>query len=105
MTDRQEGAAYIDDGRCAICNNVTLKTYIHGVSNEEEAFVCGDCMVDLHKATHTKLTTLQRVGILEAKTERIESKVDRQNPILQAILAVVLTVTGFLAGIVVALQI
>lgn len=103
MVNEPEGAIYIEDGRCAICDSVTIRPGVENVSNKEEAFVCGDCMVDLHKATHTKLTVLQRIGNLEVKSERIESKVDSKYPILQAILAVVLTLTGFLAGIVVML--
>ena len=70
---------YLEDGNCAICNKPTLRAGMEKIDQargNKEPFICADCLVDLHRASHTKLTILQRITHLEARAERIEGKID-----------------------------
>ena len=92
---------YLEDGNCAICNKPTVRAGMERVDlarDDKEPFICADCLVDLHKASHTKLTVLQRIGLLEAKAERIESKVDTRAMILNLAFTIALAGLAFLAG-------
>ena len=78
-TPENGGGIFVQYDKCAICSQLTSRATTEEVMSsrdEQEPLICGECLVDLHHASHTKLTVLQRLGVLEAKTERVESKVD-----------------------------
>jgi hypothetical protein len=55
-------------------------------------------LLDLHRAAYTRLTTIERLGRVEARMTNIEGKQSITVTVLQVILSVALLVVGLLAG-------
>ena len=94
---------------CAICGKPTTKTVIPSVDKariaqvtDKEPSVCNKCMVDLRGDMVTELEVRRQLTSLEAKIHGVESKLENRLVtrvwFLGVVLAIVLTITGFLAG-------
>ena len=68
----EAGKAYFVDDNCEICGEPTVKPALGDVEaarQTPEPFICGVCLVDLHRAGRTRLTDLQRLATLETKVD------------------------------------
>ena len=101
-TPENGGGIFVQYDKCAICSQLTSRATTEEVMSsrdEQEPLICGECLVDLHRASHAKLTVLQRLGVLEAKTERVESKVDTRLMLLGLGFTIVFGLLTFLLGV------
>lgn len=103
MADKGGSRWFLEEGSCAICSGQTISPIMltSGRKGGTEEPICSDCLIDLHKASHTKLTVHQRLNSLEARAERTEGKVDGQIKNLDLALIIALAVLSFIAGVVV----